>query len=286
MPDDRLSRARWTRPLRRTLLALLLFSGPPAEAFGLADVISDFLYYRESLVAGGGGAPTATLFLDTGFALSDQRFDFGSADTVSYAGQVGVLYRLHDLVLVHGAFQGSGFDTKVSFDDDDLRFSGRFVEGSLGGSVIYLDSRPLKGWLTLSAGFGNSDTDDTDAFWTWRAGGSTTLSWRLDDFLVEPNVGVSFSDTFDRDTKMSIVVGAGFAAKYRGERWRPQVNFAYSRVVRPDVDIETFIDVGPEILYAVTPALLLGAGYTYSTSADRNDRFDAHSVTFTVRWTF
>jgi hypothetical protein len=286
MPDTRPSRATWTRPLRRTLLVLLLLSASPAEAFGLADVISDFLYYRESLAASGRPRPTATLFLDTGFALADQQFDFGSLDTIAFGGQVGALYGLHDMFLVHGAFDGSGFKQTFEVDGDDFRFRGHSLGGRLSGSLIYLDSRPLRAWLTVGARFASNDDDDADAFWTWQTGPSTTLSWRIDDFLLEPNVGVSFSDTFDRDTKMSIVVGAGFAAKYRGERWRPQVNFAYSRVVRPDVDFEDFVDVGPEVLYAVTPALLLGVGYTYSTPLDRDARFDAHSVTFTVRWTF
>ena len=48
--------------------------------------------------------------------------------TVLSGLMVGVLYALHDRVLVHGSFRGIGSDVKFSFDDDfEYKFSRRFV---------------------------------------------------------------------------------------------------------------------------------------------------------------
>ena len=270
-------------------LAAVALASSPAAAFGLGDVISDFLYYRESLAADRAWpSPKGTLFLDAVYTREDQRFDdFGSATASSYGGQVGVLYAPFDRVLVHGTFRGFGSDVKFSFDDDtEEKFRSRFIETRLGADLIYLDTKPLKAWLTLEGRFANSDTDASNAFWSWRAAASTTLSWRIGNVLLEPMVGVVFADSFDRDTERVTLVGAGFAAKYRGERWRPQLNFAYSKVVDPNIHDDGFIEVGPEVLYAVTPSLLVGLGYTYGTPIDRDIHFDSHTAMLRIRWTF
>lgn len=269
-------------------LAAVALAASPAAAFGLGDVISDFLYYREALAADRAWpSPTGTLFLDAVYTRADERFEFGSATSSSYGGQVGALYALHDRVLVHGSFRGIGSDVKFSFDDEtEYKFSRRFVETRLGADLIYLDTKPLKAWLTLEGGFANSDTDVSNAFWSWRASASTTLSWRIGNVLLEPMVAVAFTDTFERDTERVTAVGGGFAAKYRGERWRPQLNFAYSKVVDPNIHDDGFIEVGPEVLYAVTPSLLVGLGYTYGTPVDRDIHFDSHTAMLRIRWTF
>jgi hypothetical protein len=268
------------------LLAALALLTSRAEAFGLSDVISDLLYHRETAAADARPRPTATLFFGTGFTVSDERFDFGSIEQVSYGGQVGALYALHEPFLFHAGFSGTGSRVKVTFAGEELEVNGRFLDARLGGSVVYVDSAPLKAWLTLDTFLTSADTSESEAFWVWEAGLSTTLSWRLGDVLLEPNAGIAVRDTFDLDTQRLTAVGAGFAAKYRGTRWRPQVNFAYSKIVDPDLDDDGFISVGPELTYAVTPSLLLGVSYTYGRPVDRDIRFDSHSATFRIRWTF
>ena len=269
-------------------LAAVLLATSPAAAFGLGDVISDFLYYRDALAADRAWpSPKGTLFLDAVYSRSDEDFEFGSVKATSYGGQVGILYALHDRVLVHGSFRGIGSDVKFSFDDDfEYTFSRRFVEARFGADLVYLDTKPLKAWLTLEGGFANSDTDVSNAFWSWRAAATTTLSWRVGNVLLEPMAGVVFTDSFEERTERVTLIGAGFAAKYRGERWRPQLNFAYSKVVDPNIHDDGFIEVGPEVLYALTPSVLVGLGYTDGTPVDRDIHFDSHTAMLRIRWTF
>src|SRR4029079_10817411 len=122
-PDSR----RDGRSMRRAAFALaaVLLATSPAAAFGVGDVISDFLYYREALAADRAWpSPKGTLFLDAVYSRSDEDFEFGSVKTTSYGGQVGILYALHDRILVHGAFRGIGTDARFSFDDDfEYKFS-------------------------------------------------------------------------------------------------------------------------------------------------------------------
>jgi len=60
-------------------LAAVVLATSPAEAFGIGDVISDFLYNREALVAHGAQPrPTGTLFLDAGYNRTDSRFEKNS----------------------------------------------------------------------------------------------------------------------------------------------------------------------------------------------------------------
>ena len=269
------------------LLAIVLATSP-AGAFGLDDVISDFLYYREALRADGGRPqPTGTLFLDATYDVTGVRRELESNRIQSYGGEVGALVRLHDVFLGHLSFRGLGFDVKEQFADGEFRVSGRQLETRLGGSLIYLDTTSLKAWLTVEGTFINTDTPETDSTWFWRAGPSTTLSWRLGDVLLEPGVGVTFFDAFNADTERTTVLHAGFAAKYRGDRWRPQLNFVYSKRIDPDINkTEGTIEVGPELTYALTPAILLGIGYTYSTPVDRENRLESHTATLSLRWTF
>jgi hypothetical protein len=279
-----------TSCVRGALLALLAVAWltSPAAAFGLDDVISDFLYYREALRADGARPqPVATLFLDGTYNMAGDRRDLEHNRQQSYGGEVGVLARLHEIFLAHASFRGLGFDNKFQFDGDEFRSSGRFIEVRLGGDLIYLDSKPLKAWLTLEGAFFNTEVaGGRDSSWVWNVGPSTTLSWRLGDVLLEPTVGVRFLNTFDRGTTHVTLLEAGFAAKYRGERWRPQLNFAYSKLFAEDVKDDGAIAVGPELTYAVTPSLLLGIGYTYSTPVDRAIHVESHTATLRLRWTF
>ena len=232
--------------------------------------------------------PTTTLFASPFYNRTDG--DFSSASFKSDTGGVvvGALYKLHDVVLVHGALSGAGTSTKVSAAGTESSMDATFFETRLGTDLIFLNTQPVKGWLTLEGGFSNFNTNVTDDIWSWRAGPSATFSIRGGPILVEPTVGFAFSNTFeddDADTVTSFL--AGFSLKYRGERFRPQLNFVYAKVIGPStIEDDGFISVGPEILYAVTPSVLVGGAYSYGTSLNSGVDVNSHTVTLEFRWIF
>lgn len=234
--------------------------------------------------------PTTTLFASPFYNRTKGTFDGGAFEADVIGGVGGVLYKVHDLVLVHGAFAGASIVADASEDDDEpLSIDGRFIDFRVGANLVYLNTKPVKGWLTLEAGFSNFDSNRTHDIWAWRAGPSTTLSIRVWDILFEPTAGVFWGDTFANDaveTDMITVFQTGFSLKYRGEQWRPQFNFSYSKIVNPDLGDHGFISFGPELLYAVTPTLLLGVSYTYGTPLTPGLNVDSHTFTANVRWTF
>jgi len=44
--------------------------------------------------------------------------------------------------------------------------------------------------------------------------------------------------------------------------------------------------VGPEILYAITPNVLVGGSYSYSTPLTKGVDVNSHTVTLEFRWIF
>jgi hypothetical protein len=231
--------------------------------------------------------PRATLFTSPFYNRTEGDFDFGSFEADTYGGVVGGLFKVHDIFLMHAAVAGAHLTTDVTFDGDKTSIDAHFIEFRLGGDLVFLNTQPVKAWLTLEGGVSNFDTELTDSIWAWRAGPSVTLSVRGGNVLFEPNVGFSFSNTFeDDDADTTTTFQTGFSVKYRGDKWRPQFNFGYAKVIDPDLGDDGFISVGPEILYAVTPSLLVGAAYSYGTPLTSGIDVDSHTVTLQARWTF
>jgi hypothetical protein len=74
----------------------------------------------------------------------------------------------------------------------------------------------------------DSDVEDFDAIWAYRIAPSMTLSARSGRLLFEPTVafgsrGPSRAWTMRHGRHFN----PSFALKYRGEKFRPQLNFAY-----------------------------------------------------------
>lgn len=234
-----------------------------------------------------GAAPLTTLFVSPFYNRTEGKFDFGSFESDTYGGVVGGLFKVHDMFLIHGAVGGAVLTTDVSAGGASSSIDGSFVDFRLGGDLIFLNTQPVKAWLTLEGGVSNFDTDVTDSIWAWRAGPSTTLSARAGNVLFEPNVGFSFGNTFEDDDADTVTVfQTGFSLKHRGEKFRPQLNFTYSKIIDPDLDDDGFVSFGPELLYAVNPAMLIGVGYTYGTPLTSGIDVDSHTVTLQFRWIF
>jgi hypothetical protein len=213
------------------------------------------------------------------------RLDGDSFDADTFGGVVGALFKVHDLVLVHGSLAGAS----TSLDSTGAADIGSsFFNVGLGGTFVFLNTEPVKAWATLEGGFSNFDSDGFDDIWSWRVSPSATASVRLGGpFLIEPSVGFAFSNTFEddnADTVTTFLVGASL--KYRGEKFRPQFNVAYQRIIDPDLDDDGFISFGPLLLYAVRPNVLVGAAYTFGTSLTSGVDVDSHTVTLELRWTF
>ncbi|HEU4370663.1 MAG TPA: hypothetical protein VFV05_20770 [Methylomirabilota bacterium] len=231
--------------------------------------------------------PTTTIFGSPFYNRTDGDFSFGSFKSDTGGVVVGALHKLHDILLVHGALGGAFTSTEVSAGGLDTDIDSTLVDTRLGANLIFLNTQPVKGWLTLEGGFANFNSNVADDIWAWRAGPSVTLSARGGPILFEPSVGVAFSNTFEDDNADTITsFQGGFSLKYRGEKFRPQLNFVYQKVVDPDLDDDGFISVGPEILYAITPSLLVGGAYSYGTSLTSGIDIDSHTVTLQVRWSF
>jgi hypothetical protein len=243
---------------------------------------------RSIVSEGVSGMPTTTLFGSPFYNRTDGDFSFASFKSDTGGLVVGGLFKLHDIVLIHGALSGAGTSTKVSALGADTTIRSTFFEGRLGTDLIFLNTAPVKGWLTLEGGFSHFDTNVTDDIWSWRAGPSATFSIRGGPILFEPTVGFAFSNTLEDDgARTNTAFQAGFSAKYRGEKFRPQLNFVYAKVIAPStIKDDGFISVGPEILYAVTPSFLIGGAYSYGTSLNSGVDINSHTVTLEFRWIF
>ena len=245
---------------------------------------------RSIVSEGVSGTPTTTLFGSPFYNRTDGDFSFASFKADTGGLVVGGLFKLHDIVLIHGALSGAGTSTKVSALGTSTTIDSTFIETRLGTDLIFLNTQAVKGWLTLEGGFSNFNTNKTDDIWSWRAGPSATLSARVGPILIEPTVGFAFSNTFEDDDADTITsMQAGFSLKYRGEKFRPQLNFTYAKVIGPSTlsrQDDGFISVGPEILYAVTPSFLIGGAYSYGTSLNSGVDINSHTVTLEFRWIF
>lgn len=234
--------------------------------------------------------PTTTLFASPFYSRVE--VDFLGADANADAGGavLGVLHKVHDIVLVHAAIAGTGTSTEVEFedengDDETTDASGGAINTTLGADIVYLNQTQVKAWLTTEAGFSYLDTDVSDGSWGWLVSPSTTVSVRTGPVLIEPNLGFQFIGSFDDGGGVAYGMVVGTSVKYRGDRWRPQFNFAYSKLLDASED-DGFISFGPEVLYAVTPAILVGGAYSYGTSLTDGLDVDAHTITAEFRWTF
>jgi len=243
---------------------------------------------RSIVSEGVRAAPTTTLFGSPFYNRTEGDFDFGSFNSDTGGLVAGGLFKLHDIVLLHGALSVAGTSTKVEALGTETKISSTFFETRLGANLIFLNTEPVKGWLTLEGGFSNFNTNVTDDIWSWRAGPSATLSARAGPILIEPTVGFAFSNTFeDDDADTVIAFQSGFSLKYRGEKFRPQLNFVYAKVIDPStIKDDGFISVGPEILYAIAPSFLVGGAYSYGTSLNSGVDINSHTVTLEFRWIF
>jgi hypothetical protein len=223
--------------------------------------------------------PTTTLFASPFYNKTVADFAFGSFEADTAGAVAGGLFRVSDYFLLHGGLAGAGISTDAG--------DGSFFELRLGGDLVFVNTPAAKAWLTLEYGVSNFSTDATDSIWAWRLGPSATVSLRAGDFLFEPNVGFSFSNTFEDDGADTVTAfQAGFSVKYRGEKFRPQFNVTYAKVLDPDFGDDGFIALGPEFLYAVTPSMLIGLAYTYGTPLTSGIDVHSHTVTLEFRWTF
>jgi hypothetical protein len=237
--------------------------------------------------------PTTTIFFSPFYNRTDGDFDFASFKADTGGGTLGFLQKMGDVFLVHGAFAGAFTKARTEVDGATFHVETNFIDMRLGADLVFLNTEPVKGWFTLEGGVSrfDSDVEDFDAIWAYRIAPSVTLSGRMGPILFEPTVGFAFSRAFagvdDADT--IVTFNPGFSLKYRGEKFRPQLNFAYSKIISPGVIARTedgVISVGPEILYAITPSLLVGGAYSYSTPLTKDVNVNSHTVTLEIRWIF
>lgn len=235
-----------------------------------------------------------TIFFSPFYNRTDGDFDFAKFKADTGGGTIGFLQKLNDVVLFHGAFAGAFTKARTEVDGfGTTHVETNFVDGRLGADFIFVNEPVLKGWFTMEGGVSRFDSDvpDFDAIWAYRIAPSVTLSVRGGPVLFEPTVGFAFSRAFagvdDADTV--ITFNPGFSVKYRGEKFRPQFNFAYSKVIAPDIvskNDDGVISVGPEILYAISPNMLVGGAYSYSTPLTKGVDVNSHTVTLEFRWIF
>jgi hypothetical protein len=245
---------------------------------------------RSIVSEGVAGGPATTIFGSPFYNRTDGDFSFGSFKSDTGGLVLGGLFKAHDILLLHGALSGAYTSTRAEALGTSTTIDSTFIETRLGANLVFLNTMPVKGWLTLEGGFSNFNTNKTDDVWSWRAGPSATLSVRGGPILFEPTVGFAFSNTFeDDDADTTTAMQAGFSLKYRGEKFRPQLNFLYSKIIGPSTassQDDGFISVGPEILYAITPSILVGGAYSYGTSLNSGVDINSHTVTLEFRFIF
>jgi len=234
-----------------------------------------------------------TVFFSPFYNRTDGDFDFASFKADTGGGTIGFLQRLNDVVLLHGAFAGAFTKARTEVDDETFHVETNFIDMRLGADLVFLNIPVLKGWFTMEGGVSrfDSDVEDFESIWAYRIAPSMTLSGRVGPILFEPTIGFAFSRAFKgvEDADTLVTFNPSFALKYRGEKFRPQLNFAYSKIISPGVisrEEDGVISVGPEVLYAITPNLLVGAAYSYSTPLTKGVNVDSHTGTLEIRWTF
>jgi len=235
-----------------------------------------------------------TVFFSPFYNRTDGDFDFASFKADTGGGTIGFLWKLDDVVLFHGSFAGAATNARTKVEGfGSTEVNTNFLDFRLGADLVFLNSERVKGWFTMEAGVSrfDSDVEDFDSIWAYRIAPSMTFSLREGNFLFEPTVGFAFSRAFkgvdDADT--IVTFNPGFSFKYRGEKWRPQLNFLYSKIISPGVisrEEDGVISVGPELLYAVSPNLLVGAAYNYATPLTKDVNVDSHTFTLEIRWIF
>jgi hypothetical protein len=237
--------------------------------------------------------PRTTIFGSPFYNKTEGDFEFGSFDADTYGGVLGFLHKINNFTLIHGAFSGAHTHAEATVAGEDFEANARFLDMRLGVDLVFLNTQPAKGWFTLEGGVSNfgTDVEDVDDIWSYRLAPSATVSLRTGNVLFEPTVGFAFSRPFDgvEDPEWTITFNPGFSLKYRGERLRPQLNFLYSKIIHPGTiagNEDGVISVGPEILYAVTPNLLIGGAYSYSTPLTKGIDIDSHTATLEIRWIF
>ncbi len=249
---------------------------------------------RSIVSEGTRQAENTTIFFSPFYNRTDGDFDFAKFTADTGGGTIGFLQKLNDVVLLHGAFAGAFTKAKTEVDGfGTTRVETNFLDGRLGADFIFLNEQAIKGWFTLEGGVSRFDSDvqDFDAIWAYRVAPSMTLSGRMGPILFEPTIGFAFSRAFkgvdDADT--TITFNPSFSLKYRCEKFRPQLNFAYSKVLAPKIvsgNEDGVISVGPEILYAISPNILIGGAYSYSTPLTKDVDVNSHTVTLEFRWIF
>lgn len=236
-----------------------------------------------------------TIFFSPFYNRTDGDFSFASFTADTGGATIGFLWKLNDVVLFHGAAAGAVTKAKTEVEGfgGTTRVESNFVDGRVGADFIFLNEPAVKGWFTLEGGVSRfaSDVEDFDAIWAYRIAPSMTFSGRMGPILFEPTVGFGFSRAFSGvdDADTVVTFNPSFALKYRGEKFRPQLNFAYAKIISPGVISRTedgVISVGPEILYAIRPNMLIGGAYSYSTPLTKDVDVNSHTVTLEFRWIF
>src|SRR5215470_8480427 len=121
----------------------------------------------------------------------------------TYGGVLGVLQKINDYLLVHGAFSAAGTHAKGDFEDLSGSLDAKLFDLRLGGDVVFLNTQPVKGWFTLEGGVSRFEVDindsdiNVDPVWTWRVAPSATFSVHAGPVLFEPTTGFAFSRPFD-----------------------------------------------------------------------------------------
>jgi hypothetical protein len=235
-----------------------------------------------------------TLFFSPFYNRTDGDFDVASFKADTGGGTIGFLQKLNDVALFHGAFAGAFTKARTEVEGfGTTHVETNFVDGRLGLDLIFVNVPALKGWFTIEGGVSRFDSDvpDFDAIWAYRIAPSVTLSGKMGPILFEPTIGFAFSRAFSGvdDADTVITFNPSFALKYRGEKFRPQLNFAYSKIISPEIISKSedgVISVGPEVLYAVAPNILVGAAYSYSTPLTKGVDVNSHTATLEFRWIF
>ena len=88
--------------------------------------------------------PTTTIFASPFYNRTDGDFSFGSFNSDTGGPVIGGLFKLHDILLVHGAFVGGHPHEGLGPGDLD-QVDSIFFEARLGTDLIFLNTEPVKG---------------------------------------------------------------------------------------------------------------------------------------------
>ena len=252
------------------------------------SIVSDAQRQREN----------TTIFVSPFYNRTDGDFDSASFSADTGGGTIGFLQRINDDVLFHGAFAGAFTKAKAEVDGETFRAEINYIDMRLGVDLVFLNMDVAKAWFTLEGGVSRFDSDvqDVNALWAYRIAPSVTASFRIAGaILFEPTIGFAFSRVFAgtpddaNEADTVITFNPSFSLKYRGEKFRPQLNFAYSKVLAPKIisgNEDGVISVGPEVLYAISPNILVGLAYSYATPLTKDVNVNSHTATLEFRWIF